>query len=92
MNGFLFSVASTANIGAGVAFTVIAVIFTFAVLLTAVWLLARFIGADKSENAVRYVVALVAAGVVLRFLTAFFYRRLQVRFCRLQPYDRAFFD
>ncbi len=72
MNGFLFSVASTANIGAGVAFTAIAVILTFAVLFTAVWLLARFIGADKSENAVRYVVALVAAGVVLRFLTAFF--------------------
>lgn len=72
MNEFLLSVASTADIGSGVAFTVIAVLLTLAVLFTAVWLFARFIGAEKSVNAVKYVVAAVAAGVVLRLLTAFF--------------------
>ncbi|MFR5062136.1 MAG: hypothetical protein ACLTEK_03890 [Christensenellales bacterium] len=72
MGRYLISVASTANLGADVTFTVVTILLTVAVLLTAVWLLAKFINAHKGANVVKFVVITVAAGVVIRVLSSLF--------------------
>lgn len=72
MRNVLLSAASTANTGADVAFTVIMILITVAVLFTAIWLIAKFINAPKGANLSKFVVISVSVGVVIRVLCAVF--------------------
>ena len=67
-----FSVASTANTGVDVTIIVLMFLLTVATIATAVWLLARFINAEKGGIVVKYVALSVAAGAVIRLLFAAF--------------------
>lgn len=72
--GYLITsaVATTAKPAADITFAVLLVVLTIAVLITAVWLIAKFINAPKGKNVVKFVVISIAVGSVLRLLTAIF--------------------
>ncbi len=72
MRNFFLSAASTANLGADVAFTVIMILLTVAVLFTAIWLIAKFINAPKGVALGKFVIISVSVGVVIRVLCAVF--------------------
>lgn len=72
MSNLLLSASKTTNVGADVTFTVFMTLITVALLLTAVWLVARFICAKKGRNVTKLLVVTVAVGVALRVLVAFF--------------------
>lgn len=68
-----FGVDSTANIGVDVMIIVVMFLLTVATIATAVWLLAKFVNAEKGGNVTKFVALSVIAGVAIRVLCAAFF-------------------
>lgn len=68
----LVSAAAAARPGADITFTVFMVIAAVALLLTAVWLLVRYIDAPKGKKPGKIALIFIAAGAVIRLLCAAF--------------------
>lgn len=72
MGNNIVSVASTTKLGGNVVFTVLMILATVAVLLTAVWLIVRFLGYEKGRKLGKVAAIVIAVGAVVRILCAVF--------------------
>ncbi len=68
----LLSLSSTTKLGGNIAFSVIMILLTVAVIMTAVWLIVRFMGYEKGRNFAKIMAIVVAVGVVARIVFAIF--------------------